>query len=292
MKPLCLIDSKIELNTHELKKLEMFYTVTIYNLAEKENQLWQEAEILLLHSKLNDKQIKELVKCRFIAIRAHNLDYVNQVLAQEQGIEIKGITPVGQIAVAEHTFGLIFALAKQLQHAHSNLLKNKWRKGLGFNLQLHGKTLGIIGKGAIAQELRKRSEAFGLKVLMVGRNEEKALNFLLQNSDIISLHIPSNPQNYHFIDELKLSQLKSNALLINTSRGDIMDYESVVKALESKRLGGLGVDVFPIEPPQDLKLLEFTNVIATPHVAFNTMETIERMNEELVDLCLKDSDDF
>jgi len=285
--PLCLIDTKIRLNATQLKSLSKKYALKSYDMQEKEHTLWRKAEVILLHSKLCDERIEELEMCQYIGIRAHNLDYVNQELVRQKGMVLKGIAPVGQVAVAEHTFGLIFALAKQLRVSQQNMLNGRWREGLAFNLQLRGKTLGIIGRGEIANEVALMAKAFGLNVMMVGRKDDEGLERLLKISDIITVHIPSTKENYHFIDKAKLSKMKPTVLIINTSRGDIMDYEALEEALKNRTIAGVGLDVFPTEPLQNLKLLAYETVIATPHVAFNTVETVEAMNEGLVEEILK-----
>ena len=278
MKSILLIDNKIKLSKKQLEKLSG-YDVKSYNMQETELELWQKAKSILLHSKLSDERIKQLTECNYIGIRAHNLDYVNQQLIAQKNIILKGIPPVGQQAVAEHTFALIFAVAKQLKKSQNNLENNLWREGLDFNFQLHGKTLGIVGNGAIGQALAKMAKAFGLNILVATR---ETVDEVLKVSDIVSLHIPSNPQNRNFIDQKKLALLKPSAILINTSRGDILDHEALDMAIQSKKLAGVGLDAFPTEPPFDLELLKYENVIATPHVAFNTLETVEEMNEALV----------
>ncbi len=286
MKPLLLLDNKIKLSKKQFEKL-FDYEVRLYSMQEKELELWQKANVILLHSKLSDDRIEQLNECNYIGIRAHNLDYVNQQLVAQKKIILKGIPPVGQQAVAEHTFALIFAVAKQLKKSQNNLENNLWREGLGFNFQLHGKTLGIVGNGAIGQAVGKMAKAFGLKVLIATR---KTVNEVLKISDIVSLHIPSTVQNKDFIDQKKLELLKPSAILINTSRGDILDYEALTLALQSKKLAGVGLDVFPSEPPLDLELLKYENVVATPHVAFNTLETVEEMNNNLVHILLENKD--
>ena len=283
MKALLLLDNKISLSKKQLKKLSK-YEVRHYNMQEKELELWQKAKVILLHSKLSDERIEQLDECNYIGIRAHNLDYVNQALVAQKNIMLKGISPVGQQAVAEHTFALIFAVAKQLKKSQNNLENNLWREGLGFNFQLYGKTLGIVGNGAIGQAIAKMAKAFGLKVLIAQR---ETVDEVLKLSDIVSLHIPSNAQNKNFIDQEKLALLKPSAILINTSRGDILDYEALDIALKSKKIAGVGLDIFPTEPPFNLELLKYENVVVTPHVAFNTMETVDEMNEALIEVFLK-----
>ena len=276
---LLLIDNKINLSAKHFEKLSSNYEVRYYDMQEKEVNLWKKAEVLLLHSKISDTRLAQLKNCKYIGIRAHNIDYINQSLVKKMNIVSKGIPPVGERAVAEHTFALIFAVAKQLKRSQDNLENNLWQEGLAFNFQLEGKVLGIVGNGAIGQAVSNMAKPFGLNVLIADRNN---INDVLEVADIVSLHIPNTKANKHYIDKKKLSLLKPSAILINTSRGEVLDYVALEEALNHKCLRGVGLDVFPVEPPSNLKLLNYKNVIATPHVAYNTGKTIEDMNEALV----------
>jgi phosphoglycerate dehydrogenase-like enzyme len=157
---------------------------------------------------------------------------------------------------------------------------------------LYGKTFGIIGYGQIGTKVAKLASAFGCKVLAYNRTKKQDeiaqivdLNTLLKQSDIISLHIPLNPETKKLIGEKELSQLKSTAILINTARGQVVDYNALYKALMDNKLAGAALDVYEKEPPLDKNypLFELPNVLLLPHIGYATNEAIENRGKIVFD---------
>jgi len=153
--------------------------------------------------------------------------------------------------------------------------------------ELFGKTFGIIGTGRIGSEVARIANAFGCKVIAYSRTNRKenekiveyvSLDKLIRESDIISLHVPLNDETRMLIDERKISMMKRSAILINTSRGLVIDSKAVARALLEGRLAGLGADVLEVEPPYpvDHPLLNSPNTVITPHVAYATYEALEK----------------
>ena len=291
-KPICLLDSTIVLSRQHSETLSEFVDIQPYHSDEPDSALLQKSTAILLHSRLPAERLNELINCKYIGIRAHNLDYIDTNSARNMGIEVRGIPPVGRIAVAEHTVALIFAVAKRLIVLHENTVSGKWRSGLSPNFDLYQKYLGVIGYGAIGQRVAELGRAIGMKVVVCPSRHKTensmALKDVLSLSDVVTLHIPYNPENYHFINAERISMMKEGAILINTARGGVLDYQALEAALGKGKISGAGLDVFEKEPPPvPGALLNLPNVICTPHVAFFSEETLFELNSHLVENALR-----
>ena len=194
-------------------------------------------------------------------------------------------------SVAELVIGLMIAALRGIPRGDMALKEGKWIKKELLGRELNGKTLGIVGFGRIGQEVAKRALAFNMKVLtydvigelakkaeelgveFVGTTKE-ALYKLLKESDIITLHVPLLPSTYHMIGREEISLMKNGAVIINTSRGGIIDEKALYEALKEGKIAAAALDVFENEPPTDvsLKLAQLPNVVATPHIGASTEE--------------------
>ncbi|HJZ36733.1 MAG TPA: NAD(P)-dependent oxidoreductase, partial [Solirubrobacterales bacterium] len=173
--------------------------------------------------------------------------------------------------VADHTLALMLAVLRNLRRLDADVRGGGWRD---FSLplsQLNGATVGLVGYGAIGQAVGRRVKAFGAKLLVhdpVGApagEELVELDDLLRRSQVVSLHLPLAPETTKLIDARRLALLPPGAVVVNTSRGPIVDQEALIEALRSGRLGGAGLDVFEVEPPGSGPLTEFDNVVMSPH---------------------------
>ncbi|MET8449554.1 2-hydroxyacid dehydrogenase [Streptomyces sp. NPDC005209] len=231
----------------------------------------------------------ELVQCA-----SHGFDYVDVAAARERGVPVCTIGSSGAEAqnVAEQTFALMLALAKQLVPAHNALAQGDWAlPRLQRSLtELSGKTLGIVGLGQIGQQVARRATAFDMTVLYTGRRrlapgtEERfgaryvPLDELLRSSDYVTLHAPLTDETRHLLDAARLALLRPTAFVINTARGALIDQDALADALEKGTLAGAGLDVFDPEPPTAaLRLLGAPNVVLSPHVGGVTRETLVRI---------------
>ena len=161
---------------------------------------------------------------------------------------------------------------------------------MGFSLK--GKALGIIGTGAIGMTLAQMVIGFEMKILAYDIKQNETLsNYggeyvsfkdLLRKSDFITLHVPFNNKTFHLLGEKEFTQMKKEAILINTSRGPIIDEKALCDALKAKKLAGAGIDVFEVEPPFESEILKLDNVVCTPHISAYTHETLRRMDEASV----------
>jgi len=242
-----------------------------------------DADALIVRSaKITRRIIEGAKKLKAVASLRVGVDNIDVKAATERGVFV--INPPGANAdsVADHTFALILVLARNLLRLDSGLRCGNWGVRdmmLPYNIELHGKTLGVIGFGAIGRRVSTRAKAFQMKIVAydpyLPRERFDAegveivdLETLLSRSDVVTIHIPLTEETYHMISEKELRQMKRTAFLINTSRGGIVDDETLVRALQEGWIAGAGLDVFEREPiPLGNPLLELRNVVVTPHSA-------------------------
>jgi phosphoglycerate dehydrogenase-like enzyme len=213
---------------------------------------------------------------RVIARAGVGYDAVDVPAATELGMAVC-ITPgTNQDAVAEHTFTLILAIAKNLVPQHLGTVALQWPRGA--NLPLRGRTLGIAGLGRIGKAVALRGECFKMKLLAYepypdhAFAKEHGITFvsfddLLAQSDYVSLHLPATKESAHLINRQTLAKMKPTAFLINTARGALVKEVDLIEALQNKKIAGAGLDVFEQEPPSDSPLFHMSNVVVTPHAA-------------------------
>jgi phosphoglycerate dehydrogenase-like enzyme len=215
---------------------------------------------------------------------------IDKQALKARGIPL-GLCPAGTtIGVAEHTILLILAIYKRLVVADTKMRQGTWLQwGLrSTSFELCGKTLGLVGFGRIGQAVAKRAHAFGAKLLYhdafipTAPAEAKAwgvesvgLEALLRQSDIVSIHVPTTEETRKFMNAARFGQMKRSAVLINTSRGAVVDEPALVKALQEKVIAAAGLDVFEKEPiDPDNPLLQMDNVIVTPHISAGTVDAL------------------
>jgi len=231
---------------------------------------------------------------KLIQCASHGFDYVDLVAARSRGIRVCNIgSSMAEVQdVAEQTFALMLALAKQLIPAHVALAQADWAlpRLQRFITELHGKTLGIIGFGHIGQEVALRAAAFDMNIVYADPLDAPAeaaarlqarrveLNELLRISDYITVHAPLNEQTQNLIGAERLALVKPTAFIINTARGAVINQDALTDALGAGRIAGAGIDVFDPEPPTAaLRLLRAPNVVLSPHVGGVTRETLARI---------------
>lgn len=217
--------------------------------------------------------------------RPNNVDFD---AARARNVSVIWTPAANAVSVAEHTFMLLLALSKNLLASNRRLLNGQWRDFDLLGFELDGKTVGLIGFGAIGVEMARRLRAFGLRVLaydpgvpterFAAENVQQAdLDGLVAAADIVSLHCALTPETANVLNERRLRSMKRSAIVLNTARGGLIDQDALMRALQEGWIAGAGLDVFAIEPPgADLPLLKLPNVLATPHVAAFTAESIDR----------------
>ncbi len=200
--------------------------------------------------------------------------------AKQYGIPVAHFGGSNATVVAEHTILLILALYRHLFMLDANVRKGVWRAGEPDMHELRGKRVGLIGMGHIGRAVAERLRAFDAEVVQHGRHQPDALPLddLLRTSDVVSLHVSLTSQTRGLIGARELALMKPTALLINTSRGPIVDQSALTQALEQGKIAGAGLDVLDPEPPApDSPLLKLDNVIFTPHNAGSAQEVWPRV---------------
>jgi phosphoglycerate dehydrogenase-like enzyme len=284
----CAVDKVINLSKLERNKLESTFAVEYIDIHKATKQQLANFDMYLIHTTITNELLDSFARCKYIGIRAHNTDYVSRDHANKQGIVIRGIPQVGENAVAEHTFSLIFAVTKQILLSSQNLREGKWRERLYSNVELRGKNLGIIGYGKIGKIVALIGRSLGMNPLITSSRINSKDGYLsieevLQQSDIVTLHASTKDNIEPLIERKQIEMMKDGAILINTARGSLLNYYDLEEALRSRKLFGAGLDVYPDEPYFNTKLCELPNVVCTPHLAFYTNETVSKMNQHLVD---------
>lgn len=226
-------------------------------------------------------------KLKMISVAFTGIDHVGTGVCREKGILVCNAAGYSDQTVAELVIGLAIGAYRQILASDRSVRTAGTNAGL-CGRELNGKTVGIVGLGKIGMQTARLFQAFGCKVVAYNRSRSQeaedagirylSLEDILKESDILSVHLPLNPNTRGFIDAQKLSLMKKDALLINCARGPVVDTEALAKALNEEKLGGACVDVFDCEPPipQDNPLLSAKNVILTPHIAYLSGESMLR----------------
>lgn len=279
-----------EINLSAIKEsvshLEVFEQSTTQQALERLTN----ADIAIVNKVVLDAEtLRQLPKLRLICVLATGLNNIDLNTAKEQGIVVKNVAAYGTASVSQHTLMLMLALANRLPRYQRDVAAGEWQRSAFFclqdypTLQLSGKHLVMVGQGELGTEVARLAEAFGMQVTFAARpgneanDKRPALDDLLPDADVISLHCPLSEATKHLINQERLSRVKPSLLLVNCARGGVIDEVAALEALRNGKLGGLGVDVLPAEPPREGHPLldalnEPLNLIVTPHNAWITPE--------------------
>jgi len=220
------------------------------------------------------------------------VDNIDLEAAKKHSVTVVNAPLSTTLAVAELTFALLLALAREIPRADVGMKQNKWLKTELEGVELNGKTLGIIGFGRIGAEVGKRAAAFGMNVIaydpLISEDEIKqrgaepvSIQDLYAWSDFISLHLPLNVQTRDMIGPLAFSEMKDGVRIVSAARGGIVDEAALVAALNSGKVAGAALDVFGQEPPGLTEAVSHPRVIATPHIGAQTVEAQSRASEDI-----------
>ena len=287
---------------HELRYLDCRLTQSAAALAHGAN-----AVCLFANDRADAEAIGEFVRLgiRLIALRAAGFNNVDLAAAQASGIAVARVPAYSPHAVAEHAFALILALNRKLYRAYNRVREGNFSLDGLMGFDLNGKTIGIVGVGNIGSVVVRIAQGFGLHVLAADpapRFEVKGavrlvdLPGLLEQSDIVTLHCPLNEGTRHLIDDAAIERMKPGALLINTSRGAVVDTRAMIQGLKRGHLGGVGIDVYEeedalffedrsdqaIADDQFARLLTFPNVLITGHQGFFTVEAMRAIAQTTI----------
>lgn len=261
-------------------------------------------------SRVNREVIDKFPNLKLIALRSVGFNHIDTDYCKEKGIAVVNSPNYGNMTVAEFAFALLLDVARKVTRSYNDLKMMIVNPEVTVGTELFGKTIGIIGLGAIGGEMARLSHGFGLKILgfdkfpkpdLVEKYEVKYVDFdtLIANSDIISLHTPLTKENYHMLNEEVFDKMKPNAILVNTARGELVDTQALYNALATKKIRGAGLDVLESEETltdpdylvdigrmntqslQDTVLnnsiLKLENAIVTPHIGYDSEEAINRI---------------
>lgn len=242
----------------------------------------KDADIMVVSNiKISKNVIDACPKLKMVSVAFTGVDHIDINTCRERGVVVCNAAGYSTTAVSELAIGLMIDVYRRISEFNSTIRQQQGRNGFA-GLELKGKTVGVVGTGAIGCEMARLLQAFGCKVLAYSRTrKDNGLTYvdmdtLLKQSDIVTLHVPLTPETHHLIDARALSLMKPSAVLINTARGNVVDIHALAQALNGHRLAGAGVDVYETEPPlaADHVLLSAPNVVMVPHVGFATQEAL------------------
>ncbi len=251
---------------------------------------------LIVRSKplVTRKVIESADRLKVIARAGVGLDNIDVEAAKEKGIALINAPESSTQSVAELAVGLMLAVARKIAFSDRRMREGYWAKKEAMGIELSGKTLGVIGAGRIGSAVARIAKyGFNMHILYYDvacrddLNKELeaecvSVEELLKRSDIVTIHVPLLPETRHMINEEKLRLMKKTAILINTSRGAVVDTAALVKALSEGWIAGAGLDVFEEEPlPKDHPLTKLDNVVLTPHIGASTKEAQEKAGVEV-----------
>lgn len=306
----------IEKNFFDKNKLEntdYIYYKTPLNTNFTDFEAIKDAEIISVFtsSRATENILKNFNNLKMIATRSVGISHIAQEYCKRNNIQIKNTPHYGDYTVAEFTMGLLLDVVRKITNSYNDLKDGIIDQTNIRGYELEGKTLGIIGMGAIGQKLAKIANGFGMKIIAydvvidkeisnIYHFEYVMLDELCKKSDFISINCPATSENFHLIDKSKINLMKKNVFIVNTSRGELINTNDLYEALKNNKIQGAAIDVLECEDTfqNPLKcinkidcvdinclrntlinhrLINLKNVIITPHNAYNTYEAIEKI---------------
>ena len=249
--------------------------------------------IMLFPGKISDRVLQAATKCKLIQLLSAGYDEMNLPLAEDLGIAVANNGGANRVAVAEHTLMLMLATHRRMMFYANNVKAGRWKQEQDRKIdvfELEGKTLGLIGMGNIGRQVARRAAAFEMELQYYDKYhpltpvEEETMGIkavdmdtLLQTSDVVSTHVPLTRETYGMIGKRELELMKPTGVVINTSRGGVIEETALAEALISGTIAAAGLDVMEHEPPDpNDPLLQIENLVITPHTAGPTLESIPK----------------
>ncbi|MBX6334753.1 hypothetical protein IRY61_05470 [Candidatus Saccharibacteria bacterium] len=234
--------------------------------------------------------IDQAKNLKYIIVPAVGFEWVDSAYAASKNIKVLNCPSYNSHAVAEHAIALLFAVSRRICEANTSLRNGAWQPQTLKGNEVWGKKLGLIGYGRVGKQIAKIAAGLGMSVSYVNSSSSPGdLDQLLINSDVIITCLPLNEETRQLIDQRRLMLLQPHAILINVGRGATIDQNALLRMLQEKRIKGAGLDVFDNEPlagvPSEeiVAIANLPNVVATPHMAYNTEEAVNRLGQELID---------
>lgn len=282
--------------------LKNFGQVEIYDRSEEKdiNTRIKDAQAIFVNKVVIDKEIMEANKgLKYIGELATGYNNIDVDFARENGIVVTNIPSYGTDSVAQHAFALLLELTTRVGHHNEEVKKGRWAKNADWTFwdypltELAGKTMGIIGFGKIGQKTGQIARAFGMEVIVnnPSKNQEKItqgykyvdLDTIFEKSHVIVLHCNLTDENYHIINKANIKKMKNKPILINNSRGGLVDENDLAWALEEGLISAAGLDVLDPEPPAlDNPLYKYDSCIITPHLAWAPYESRKRLLDQAI----------
>ena len=239
-------------------------------------------------TKLTADLIERGSRLKVIGRAGTGVDNVDVDAATKRGIVVVNAPESNSVAAAEHTLALALALCRNVPQAHASLVGGEWARSRFAGNELYGKTLGVIGFGRIGQLVAHRAQSFEMQVVAfdkfvaaerfreLGVERAETTDDLYAKADIVTIHLPKTPDTVNWIDAEAIAKMKDGVRIVNCARGELIDLEALEAGLDSGKVGGAALDVFPAEPVTDLSLFERDNVVVTPHLGAATAEAQDR----------------
>lgn len=279
------------------------------NIEEVDINEIKNSDILCINAfqKINCEVLSEFTNLKMIATRSTGMDHISLEDCKYQNIIVKNVPLYGDNTIAEFAFSLLLTISRKMIKTSSRIKEGSVYRGDLQGFDLEAKTIGLIGGGNIGINVVKMAKGFGMNVIVYDIHQDKelekkygfsyvSLDELYEKADIISLHVPYNKHTYHMLNDESFHKMKSGVVIINTARGEVVDTDALIRALEYGKVSACGLDVFEGEAVfaedtnevleekkrkrlSDIsKLLSYENVIITPHNAYNTKEAVYRIN--------------
>jgi len=244
--------------------------------------------------KLDAELLRAAHNLKLIIRPGVGIDHIDAQYCENNSIRVINTPIASTVSVAELTIGLMLSLLRHIPQADASIRRGEWGKDKYFGTQLAGKTVGIVGVGRIGRAVARRLAAFGVQIIgfdpflheedfaQAGVEHVFSLEDLLARADVLTFHVPLTSDTRHMLNAANIDQVKHGALLINASRGKIIEQKAVIEALKTGILAGAAFDVYPNEPSVDNELRELDNVVLTPHLGACTQQAMERINERVL----------
>jgi len=278
----------------DLEFLKEFGEVTVYDLTPPEELVarLQGADAVIVNKvRVTADVMAACPTLKYVGLFATGYNNIDVAYAAAHGVTVCNVPGYSTEAVAQHTFALLLAITDRCHAYNATVAEGDWVRSRTFAyfpiplMELCGKTMGIVGYGAIGRRVGDMARAFGMKVLVCGRRpipdadvEQVSFAQLLERSDVVSMHCPLNADSAGMMNAAAFAKMKQGAIFINTSRGGLVDEQALRDALDSGHLLGAGVDVLQVEPmSQDCPLLGAPHLLITPHIAWAGVETRRRL---------------
>ena len=270
----------------ELFEVELGLEMADNELAERIGEF--DAVLIRSGTRLTTELIERAERMKVIGRAGTGVDNVDVEAATKRGIIVANAPEANSIAAAEHTLAMALAMCRNVPQAHGSLVAGRWERSRFGGNELYGKTLGVIGFGRIGQLVAKRALAFDMQVVgydkfvsaerfrELGVEGVETTDELYERAEIITIHLPKTPETVGWIDDEAIAKMRDVVRIVNCARGELVDLDALERGLESGKVAGAALDVFPSEPFTEHPLFERDDVVVTPHLGASTAEAQDR----------------